>query len=103
MRHRPRTARARSAGIALAVLQVGAGGACGGGRSDANPVAMLASTPQSAVAFEAVRDAWADPDHTAPADLRAPLESFLRRFPDDGVVPFARVALALVAMSQGDL
>jgi hypothetical protein len=103
MRHRPRTARARAAGIALAVLQVGAAGACSGGRSDANPVAMLASTPQSAVAFEAVRDAWADPDHTAPAELRARLERFLRRFPDDGVVPFARVALALVAMSQGDL
>jgi hypothetical protein len=78
-------------------------GGCGGGRGDSKPVAMLASSPQSAAAFEAIREALGDPEHTTPAALRAMVERFLVQFPEDGLVPRARVVLALADLRGGDL
>jgi hypothetical protein len=66
-------------------------------------VATLASSPQAAAEFETIRDAWADPDHTTTRSLRARLERFIAQYPKDGLIPLARVALALVAMRDGDL
>jgi hypothetical protein len=83
-------------------LALAATGACSGGH-DSKPVAMLASSPQSAAAFEAIREALADPDHTAPATLRAMVERFIAQFPKDGLVPRARVVLALADLRAGDL
>jgi hypothetical protein len=116
MRHRPRPsarasrvaifARARSALARLpicALCTVCAASACGGSGRDAKPVAMLASSPQSAAAFEAIREAFADPGHTTAAALRDRLERFIAQFPEDGLVPRARVLLALAAMRGGDL
>jgi hypothetical protein len=80
-----------------------AASACGGGRRDAKPVAMLASSPESAAAFEAIREAFADPEHTTAAALRNRVERFVAQYPQDGLVPRARVILALVAMRTGDL
>ncbi len=91
-------------GAALAVA--GAIGACAGGVSEAKPVASLGSSPSSSAAFEAIRQAWRDPDGPGEmsADALEPmLSGFLARFPDDGRVPFARALLALVAMQKGDL
>ncbi len=65
-------------------------------------MATLATSPQAAAAFETIRDAWDDTDAYSPAALRAMIERFLAQFPDDGLVPLARDALALVAMKQGD-
>jgi len=77
--------------------------ACAGGGGQARPVATLASSVGAATAFEAIRQAWGDPEHTTPAALRAMLERFVAEFPGDGLVPLARIALALVALNQGDL
>ncbi len=89
--------------VGLACAIACAANACGGGRREAKPVAMLASSPQSAAAFEAIREAFADPEHTTAAALRDRVERFLSQFPDDGLVPRARVILALAAMRGGDL
>ncbi|HZU82756.1 MAG TPA: hypothetical protein VE987_07565, partial [Polyangiaceae bacterium] len=76
--------------------------ACAGSTSEPRPVPSLASTPQAAAAFDEIRANWSDPDAN-PAVLRRLLERFISRFPTDGLVPLARVYLALVAMQQGDL
>jgi len=89
--------------FALAAPPMGMIAACGGGRRDSKPVAMVASSPQSAAAFEAIREAFGDPEHTTPADLRARIERFIAQFPEDGLVPRARVVLALAALRGGDL
>src|SRR5580658_3461581 len=83
----------------LAALAV----ACAGGGGQPTPVATLASSVRASSAFEAIRQAWGDPEHTTPAALRSMIERFMFAFPEDGLVPLARIALALVAMSQGDL
>ncbi len=78
-------------------------GACAGHDAAPKPVANLASSPQAAAAFDAIREAWRDPDRTPPAVLRAKIEGFLARFPTDGLYPVARIALAFAAMKTGDL
>jgi hypothetical protein len=77
--------------------------ACAGTASGPKPVANLASSPLAAAAFEAIRDAWADVDHTGPGPLRARIETFLAQFPKDGLIPLARIMLALAAMNDSDL
>jgi hypothetical protein len=77
--------------------------ACAGGGGQPKPVAALSSSVRASTAFESIRQAWGDPEHTTPAALRGMLERFLVAFPDDGLVPLARIALALVAMNQSDL
>jgi hypothetical protein len=80
-----------------------AAGACGGAEVGPTPVPTLASSPQAAVAFDEIREEWGDPNHDGRwATLRQLLERFLVRFPSDGIVPLARIYLALVAMEQGD-
>jgi hypothetical protein len=77
-------------------------GACAGGVSWPKPAPTLASSPQAAAAFDEIREAWSDADHSDPSVLRKLLESFLVRFPGDGLVALARAYLALVAMQQRD-
>lgn len=62
----------------------------------------LASTPQASAAFQAIREEWRNPEETSAPKLRALLEAFIERFPDDGLVPLSRVYLALAAMKQED-
>jgi hypothetical protein len=85
--------------VAVAGLVIGA---CTGGASEPKPVPSLASSPQAAAAFDQIREGWDEPDRISPAALRRLLESFLIHFPSDGLVPLARVYLALLAMKQGD-
>jgi hypothetical protein len=92
--------RARAVGAGLALVWVVACGA-GGGFAGPSPVASLASSPQAKTAFEAIRSAWTDRDRS-PADLRVAVDTFLLRFPHDGLAPLARVFLALTALRQGD-
>jgi len=79
--------------------------ACGATAPEPKPTATLASSPEAATAFEAIREAFrkelGEPD--APSGpLRDLLERFLTRFPDDGQAPLARIALAIVAMQTFD-
>lgn len=76
--------------------------ACAGGGGQPKPVALLASSARAATAFESIREAWEDPEHTTPLALRGMLEHFIAAFPVDGLVPRARIALSIVAMTQGD-
>jgi hypothetical protein len=101
MRYLRWPARTGSGFLAVAVL-LGAG-SCRGGRNVPKPVAAIASSPQAAAAFEAIRDAWNEPpEEVPPAKLRAMLEAFVTQFPNDGLNKLARVALSLVAMKEGD-
>jgi hypothetical protein len=87
---------------AVVALVACVSGACAGQRSEPVPVAALSSSPEAAAAFSAIRDALADPGRVTPPERRAALERFLARFPRDGRATFVRVALALVAMAEGD-
>lgn len=83
---------------------VAAAAACASsGSTGPTPVPSVASSPVAAAAFEAIRDAWRDPEHTTPAALRGMLERFLATYPLDGRAPLAHVYLALVAMAEDDL
>src|SRR5260370_13948985 len=100
---RSREWRARTGIGILALAALPDAGSCGGARSEPKPVAAIASSPQAAAAFEAIRDAWTEPpEEVPPAKLRAMLEHFVAQFPNDGLNKLARVALALVAMNEGD-
>jgi hypothetical protein len=101
MRPRDRSGRAVLAAVAAGALL--AAGACAGGSAPPRPVATLASTPGAAVAFEGIREAFRDPEHVKPGTVRAEIEQFLVQHPRDGLVPLARVTLALVALRQADL
>jgi hypothetical protein len=76
--------------------------ACARDLTQPQPVATLASSPEAAAAFEAIREAWRNPDRIAPDALRRMIERFLIDYPKDGLVPLASVSLALVAMAAGD-
>src|SRR5581483_10745663 len=69
---------------------------------DQRPSPALASSPAAGSAFEAIREAWRTPEHVNAAALRDAIERFLSRYPSDGLVPLARLYLALVAMKQED-
>ncbi len=86
---------------AFAALAIVLAGACAGRPAEPKPTAALASSTEAAAAFEAIRQAWAQSEADAPA-LRASIERFLARYPNDGLAPTARVALALVAMRTQD-
>jgi hypothetical protein len=93
--------------MALAAIAVAAGAtagvvACASSSTEPRPTPALASSPAAGAAFEAIREAWRTPDKVNVAALRASIESFLVRFPNDGLAPLARVFLALVAMKQED-
>jgi hypothetical protein len=101
MRLRDRSSRAvlvaAAAGTLLTV------DACTGGSSAPRPTATLASTPSAAAAFDGIREAFRDPEHVQAGTVRAEIEQFLLQHPKDGLVPLARVILALVALRQADL
>lgn len=90
----------RPACVALAALLLAPG--CGGRPAEPKPVATLASSVDAAAAFDAIRKAWGDADATDGAVLRGMIEEFLARFPRDGLVPLARIALAISALQTQD-
>jgi hypothetical protein len=98
------TGRTRVAGaIAAAVCSVVAIAACGGGGGFAGPtpVATLSTSPSAKASFDAIRSAWSDRSRP-PAELRTAVDTFLVRYPRDGLVPLARVFQALIALRQED-
>ncbi len=98
LRRRPASARVGGVVCAAIVAVV----ACGGAASEPKPVPALATSPLASASFAEIRDAWRDPEHTSPEVLRAMLDRFCARFSTDGLVPLARVYLAIVALGQGD-
>jgi hypothetical protein len=101
MRLRNRPGSARIGVLVWATWIVAA--ACAGASSEPRPVPSLASSSAAAAAFAEIRDAWSDTERTTPAALERLLERFRARFPGDGLIPLARVYLALVALQTGDL
>jgi hypothetical protein len=101
MGRRVRRVCAVGAAVGLGILSTADGCATGAGQP--TPVPTLASSPQSLSAFDAIRDAWKDPSTSTPGVLRARIDGFLERYPNDGLAPLAHVLLALVALRQGDL
>ncbi|MGA2448763.1 MAG: hypothetical protein ABTD50_08825 [Polyangiaceae bacterium] len=87
--------------VGLSVLGFSEG--CASSAVQPTPIPTLASSPQSLSAFDAIRDAWKDPSTSTPAVLRARIDGFLERYPNDGLAPLAHVLLALVALRQVDL
>jgi hypothetical protein len=88
--------------VAAAAIALAGAGACAGGASESTPVPTLPSSPRAARAFDEIREAWGKPEHVTVAALRQLLEHFIARFPNDGLIPLARVYLALALMQQGD-
>jgi hypothetical protein len=86
---------------AAAVSALVGAGACSGS-TEPKPTPLLASSAASGAAFDAIRDAWRSSERVNPAVLREAIDSFLARFPGDGLAPMARVYLALLAMKQED-
>ncbi len=101
---RRRDCLATIASGAVVALACGAAlAACGGGSNSGRPVPSLASTPAAGAFFNGLREAWRRPDHVSPAVVRAEIETFLRNWPTDGLVPLAHVLYALVALEQNDM
>jgi hypothetical protein len=98
---------ARSTGRSLVTVVVWSGsiaaGGCAGAPPEPKPVPSLASSPQAAASFDEIRQTWRNAEHSNQSLLRELLERFLRRYPDDGLIPLARIYLAIVALRQGDL
>ena len=86
-------------GLALGLgLVASASTGCSRSGRLARPTATLSSSPEAALAFAELRDKW-DSGHM---DAAAPAE-FVRRFPNDGAVPLAKVYLAFALIDAGDL
>ena len=72
--------------------------ACSRSARQAKPVATLSTSPVAASAFAELRSKW---------ELRkldpASASDFVRRFPNDGAVPLAKVYLAFAFLQEGDV
>jgi hypothetical protein len=90
----------RRVAIAL-VLSGSAFYACSSTR-EPRPVASLASTAESGVAFQAIREGWLNPSKVSRAELRTLLEQFVAKYPKDGLVPVAHAYLAFIYMDASD-
>lgn len=84
--------------VATIVASVSVGAACSRSARQSKPVATLPTSPDAATAFAELRARW---------ELRkvdqAAAQDFLRRFPNDGAVPLAKVYLAFALIQQGDI
>ena len=79
-------------GIATAVV------ACGRSARQDKPVASLSGTPEAAGEFMRVHERWEQRRNTPEQIL-----DFIRRFPNDGAVPTARVYLVFAYLTANDL
>jgi hypothetical protein len=84
--------------VCLLPVAVAAGIACSRSARQPKPVASLAGTPEANAAFADLRAKW---------ELRKveaeSASDFIRRFPNDGSVPLAKVYLAFARLDHGDL
>ena len=72
--------------------------ACSRSARDVKPAATLASSPEAAGAFAQVHEKWEARKLDGPS-----ASDFLRRFPNDGAAPLAKVYLAFALIEDGDL
>ena len=89
---------ARTAALAFALALVLRAVACSRSARQPKPVATLSTSPDAAAAFAALRARW-ELRKVDPASAR----DFIRRFPNDGAVPLAKVYLAFALIQEGDL
>lgn len=94
----PFSVRATALAALVGVTSAAALLACARTVKKPDPVATLATRPEAAAAFAPLREAW-ESRKLDPAALLA----FLRRFPDDGLAPLAKVYLAFAYLGKGDL
>jgi hypothetical protein len=84
--------------LALSLVTAVPAIACSRSARQAKPIATLSTSPDAAAAFAELRARW---------ELRkvdpAAASDFIRRFPNDGAVPLAKVYLAFALMQEGDL
>src|SRR5260370_2606282 len=92
----PPQARSRSAWVVLVMAVVAT--ACGSDRSEPRPVALLASTPQAAAPFDAIREAWRESDRPPSPALRHRIQHFIPHLPNDELVGLAPLRLALLGL-----
>lgn len=90
--------RRAATALLVSIPCLGAAGACARSAKKPDPVAALSTTPQAAVEFTSLREAW----QTRKLE-RAAIEAFVAGHPRDGAVPLAKVYLAFVLMDAGDL
>ncbi|MCL2723860.1 MAG: hypothetical protein FWD69_05425 [Polyangiaceae bacterium] len=88
----------RTGSVILLCFAASAIGACSRAAREPRPAATLATSPDAAAAFAPLWQEWNERKLDAPA-----LENFLRRFPNDGAAPLARVYLAFALINQGKL
>lgn len=88
----------RARRLLLAAFVLGTGFACSRSARRPQPEATLASTPAAAVTFARIRDQWHERRVT-----KATLEDYIRRYPEDGATPLAKVYLAFVLIDANDV
>lgn len=82
----------------LLLLGLALGLACSRSARQPRPAATLPSSPEAAAAFAEVRERWEQ------RKLEPQMATeFLRRFPNDGAAPIARVYLSFALLDRGDL
>lgn len=87
-----------------ALVSLAVAASCGGQRRDRTlPLATLSTTAGAANELAEIESLWRTPGAEGRVNLRARLERFIERFPDDGATPLARVYLAFVYLDAGDL
>src|SRR4051812_36023783 len=84
--------------LATLVASVSVGVACTRSARQAKPIATLPTSPDAASAFAELRARW----ELRKAD-QASATDFLRRFPNDGAAPLAKVYLAFALIQKGEL
>ncbi len=94
----PVTVRRAAFILCFGLPLVGAAAACTRSARKAQPVAALASTPQSAAELGVLREGWAERKLE-----QQPLEAFIARYPQDGAIPLVKVYLAFVMIDAGKL
>lgn len=81
----------------FAALALALGVACSRSARQPKPAATLSTTPEANAAFTELRERWEQRKLTPELAL-----DFLRRFPNDGAVPAAKVYLAFALLERGD-
>jgi len=90
--------RVRVVAFWFALGAMASASACSRAAREPKPAATLSTTPQAALAFTELHDRW----EAGTVDVAAAAD-FVRRFPDDGAAPLAKVYQAFALIGDGKL
>ena len=88
---------------ALAGLALGLGGCGSHAASETTPTPSLSRSREAQAAFRPLRQRFVAEAGSERDRLEPALSAFVATFPKDGMVPLAKVYLALIAVHRGDL